>query len=192
MKKIFMAFSLAALAAVMVNAQNQSGVYLSRSDFENNNLTYATRGVSEVNKIHFNEFFVKPYIVVKHNGEKLQIFKDEIFAYMNKGKVVHTWNYTQYNFIEKGPLWIYYKDVYASQTRGIKKERKYFYSSGNGIIYPLTIDNLKRSFPDNRLFHILLDAVFRSDDDLSSYDGFAKKLKLNYLLETAIAAVARN
>ncbi len=189
-----MALSLAAFSAVIANAQNhQSGVYLSQDDFNKNKLSYATGAVSDVNKIHFNEFIVKPFIIVKHNGEKIQLFKDEIFAYQNKGKVVRTWNFTSYNFVEKGPIWVYTKEVYASQIKGLRKETKYFYSTfGNGELLPLTINNLKNSFPDNHLFHILLDAQFRSNDELSGYDSFARKLKVNYLLKTAIPGITKN
>ncbi|MFX8542996.1 hypothetical protein ABTM06_20020, partial [Acinetobacter baumannii] len=63
----------------------------------------------------------------------------------------------------------------------------FFYStSGEGVIVPLTIMNLKRSFPDDHLFHNLLDAQFNNDRDLSSYDGFEKMYKINHLLKTTI------
>lgn len=195
MKKIFMAFTFTftAFSGMVANAQNrQSGVYLNQDDFEKNKLTYATNEVSGTNKIHFNEFFERPYITVKHNEEKIQIFKDDIFAYQKRGEIVHNWNFNSYTFLEKGPLWIYYKDVYASQGKGIRKERNYFYStSGKGEILPLTVNNLKQSFPDNQIFHVLLDAQFRSNAELSWYDSFAKKFKVNDLLETASSVITK-
>ena len=192
MKKIVMALSFAAYSIMLANAQNrQSGVYITLNDFENNNLMYSTRATSEVNKIHFNEFIVRPFIIVKHNREKIQLFKDEIFAYRNKDKVVRTWNFVPYNFIDKGLIWIYDKEVYT-EGKGIRKERKYFFSTyGKGEIIPLTIYNLKRSFPDNHLFHVLLDAQFRSDAELSNYDSFEKKFKVNHLLETTIYGISK-
>lgn len=185
MKKIFMSLALVAFFGMLANAQqNKSGVYLSQNDFENNRLTYASNAV---NKIRFNEFFEKPFITVNHKGKKEQLFKDDIFAYKNKGNIVRTWNFTTYNFVEKGPVWIYYKDVNVSQGKGIRKERKYFYStSGSGEIIPLTVNNLKKSFPDNHLFHDFLDAQFRRDAELSQYDSYDKKFKVNHLLETTV------
>lgn len=184
MRRIIMALLFIAIAGVTSNAQ--SGVYRTLEDFENNRLSYTTNDKTDENKIRFNEFLSRPYILVKQNGEKIHVFKDEIYAYKNKGNIVRTWNYTQYHFLEKGPIWIYYKDVYASQPKGIQRVQKYFYSThGKGEIQPLTLHNLKKSFPDNDLFHIYLDAQFRSDADLARYDNYANKFKVNHLLENA-------
>ena len=188
MKKTFMSLSFATFFGMLANAQqNQSGVYLSQSDFENNKLSFASNAASEANKIRFNEFFEKPFITVNHNGNKEQLFKDDIFAYKNKDNIVRTWNFISYNFSEKGAIWVYYKDLSVSSGKGIQRERKYFYStSGIGEIIPLTINNLKKSFPDKHLFHDFLDAQFRRDSELSGYDSFEKKYKVNHLLETTV------
>lgn len=188
MKKIIISLVFAGLLTASANAQNKtSGVYLSLADFENNKLSYASNATAEKNKIRFNEFAEKPFITIKHNGEKEKLFKDDIFAYRNKGKIVRTWNFRSYNYIEKGPVWIYFKDVSISQGKGIKRERKYYYAvSGQSEIKPLTIHNLKRSFPDNHLFHDLLDAQFSNDAELSLYDRFEGKFKVHHLLETTV------
>ncbi|MGZ8558340.1 MAG: hypothetical protein ACXWWC_08410 [Chitinophagaceae bacterium] len=191
MKKTIMSFAFAAFFGMLANAQqDQSGVYLSQDDFENNKLTYGDNGESETNKIRFNEFFDKPFITVNQNGKKEQLFKDDIFAYKNKGKIVRTWNFTSYNFLEKGTIWIYYKDFNVSRGKGIRRERKYFYStSGSSEIIPLTIFNIKKSFPHNHLFHDFLNAQFRYDNELSAYDGFERKYKINHILETTISKI---
>ncbi|OQP44622.1 hypothetical protein A4H97_09650 [Niastella yeongjuensis] len=190
MRTIFMALSFL-VAGIMVNAQ--SGVYFTYDDFENNRLTYATDEPSADNKIRFNEFIAKPYLIVKHNGEKVHVFKDEIYAYKNKKDVVRTWNFTPYYFLGKGHIWIYYRDVYVSQPKGTQRVRKYFYSTyGKGEILPLTVHNLKRSFPNNDLFHIYLDAQFRSDAELAHYDRYTNKYKVNDLLEKANTGITKN
>ena len=188
MKKILMSFAFAAFFGMFANAQNNSsGVYLSQDDFENNKLSYASNTAPETNKIRFNEFFDKPFITVNQEGKKEQIFKDEVFAYKNKGNIVRTSNFTSYNFAGKGVIWIYYKDLNVSKGKGIRRERKYFYStSGNSEIIPLTIFNLKKSFPHNHLFHDFLNAQFRYDNELSAYDGFERKYKINHILETTV------
>lgn len=190
MRRIIIALTFVAVTGEAVNAQ--SGVYRTLEDFENNRLSYATNDGTNENKIRFNEFLSKPYIIVKQNGEKIHVFKDEIYAYKNKGNIVRTCNFTQYYFLEKGPIWIYYKDVYASLPKGTQRVRKYFYSThGKGEIMPLTIHNLKRSFPDNDMFHIYLDAQFRNDADLARYDCYANKFKVNYLLEKASTGLSK-
>jgi hypothetical protein len=190
MRKNFMALSFAIVSVIAAKAQ--SGIFRTLDDFENNRLTYATNDEMDNNKIRFNEFLNKPYIIVKQNGEKIHVFKDEIYAYKNKGNIVRTWNFTPYHFLEKGPIWIYYRDENASQPKGMLRVRKYFYSTyGKGEILPLTLYNLKRSFPDEDLFHIYLDAQFRNDADLALYDNYANKFKVNHLLEKAATGISK-
>lgn len=195
MKKIFMSLVLTALFGMYANAQrNQSGIYLNYADFNNNRLSYASNAASETNKIRFHEFSGKDFITVKHNGVKTILFKDQIYAYQrDDGKVVRTWNSTPYTLNEQGKIWIYYKDVNVSRGKGVQIERKYFYSTtGNSEIIPLTVNNLKHSFPDKYLFQNFLDAQFRYDAELSLYDNYTKKFKVNQLLETTLVPVAKN
>jgi hypothetical protein len=186
MKKNIIAIGLAIFSGVFAYAQsNISGVFLTQMDFENNKLSYTTNDPNAENKFRFHELFGRPFITIKHNGEKIQLFKDDIFAYQKKGRIVRTCNFVSYNFVEKGMIWIYLRDMNVPLGKGIKRERKYYYSvSGKEKIIPLTISNLKNSFPNKHLFHHFLDAHFRSDRDLASYDGFNNKLKVNHLLET--------
>lgn len=189
MKRIVVTLVLVLVCCFFSQAQNrENGIYMSQEDFENQKLSFATNNPSEKSKIKFNEFLDKPYVSIKQNGEKIILFKDDIFAYRKNNKIVRTCNFVSYIFVEKGPIWIYYKDLNNSQGKGYKRERKYYYSvSGTGKIIPLTISNLKKSFPNKNLFHHFLDAKFRTDDDLSSHDNLENKLKVNHLLETIIS-----
>lgn len=166
---------------------------MTQQDFENEKLSYATNDSSDINKIRFNEILGKPFITIKHNGEKLHLFKDDVFAYKKKRKIVRTCNFVSYTFVEKGPIWIYNKELNLSEGKGVKRVKKYYFSvSGRAKIIPLTINNLKRSYPDKTLFHHFLDAQFRSDADLSLYDDFQNKFKVNHLLETTISETAQS
>jgi len=76
--------------------------------------------------------------------------------------------------------------------KGTQRVRTYFYSThGKGEILPLTVHNLKRSFPENDLFHIYLDAQFRTDADLARYDSYSNKYKVNNLLEKAGSGITK-
>ena len=187
MKKYLIVLACAMAWNVFGYSQEQaSGIYLTQLDFENRKLSYSTADESETNKIRFNEFIEKPFINIKHNGEKIILFKDDIYAYQTKGKIVRTHNFESYNFLESGVIWIYYKDLTIPLGKGIKRERKYFYSvSGKDKVLPLTIINLKKSFPQKHAFHNLLDAQFRKDADLVSYNRLERKFQVNHLLETA-------
>jgi hypothetical protein len=62
-------------------------------------------------------------------------------------------------------------------------EKKYFFSVGaGGEIFPLTIINLKKAFPDHHAFHDSLDMMFTNDWQLTKYDEFHKMYKVNRLL----------
>lgn len=191
MKQILISLAVV-VTAMMANAQSEgNGVYLTQTDFENKKLSYSTNDRSAVNKIRFNEILGKPYLTIRHNGEKIILFKDDIFAYKKKGNIVRTSEFVSYNFLEKGVIWIYFKDMNVAQGKGMKREKKYYYSvSGKGRIIPLTIYNLKKSFPGKYTFHNFLDAQFRGDSELSLYDSFQKKFKVNHLLETTIFGTA--
>lgn len=186
MKKIILFAAFAALFGIFANAQSdQDGLYINQADFENNKLSYTSTSGEKI-KITFNEFLDKPFITVKQNGEKTTIFKDDIFAYQHNGNVVRTWNFVSYSFLEKGPVWIYYRNEYISNKgKGLRREKNYYYSvTGSGEILPLTIRNLKKSFPDRHMFHNFLDAQFQRDADLSFYDSYEKKFRINHILET--------
>ena len=185
MKKYLIVFLCAiAYSAFGYSQQQASGIYLTQVDFEKRRLSYSTADENETNKIRFNEFIEKPFINIKHNGEKIVLFKDDIYAYQKKGKIVRSHNFESYNFLESGVIWIYYKDLTIPLGKGIKRERKYFYSvSGKDKVMPLTIINLKKSFPQKHAFHNLLDAQFRKDADLVSYNRLEKKFQVNHLLE---------
>lgn len=192
MKKIVYTVIFGSILVANAMAQESvSGLYLTQADFENNRLSYATNDANANNKVRFNEILGKPYINVRHNGEKSVIFKDDIFAYKKKNKIVRTHDFVSYDFIEKGVIWIYSKDYNVMLGKGVKHEKKYFYAvSGKDKIIPLTISNLKRSFPGKHQFHNFLEAQFRSDKDLASYNKLEKKFKVNSLLETTIFSSA--
>lgn len=186
-KNIFFFLLLISATNFAFAQTRRSGVYLTQLDFENGRLSYSTKDPLEKVKLHFHEFLDKPYITVKHNGTKTILFKDEIFAYRKKGKIVRTRDLVSYNFIEKGVIWIYYKDLNTQLGKGVKRERKYFFAvSAKDRIVPLTIHNLKQSFPGKHAFHNFLDAQFRSDSELTSFNSNENKFHVNHLLETTV------
>jgi hypothetical protein len=85
-----------------------------------------------------------------------------------------------YQIVEARTLYIYTLDTIVRKGA---LEKTYFFSAGpNGDVFPLTILNLKKAFPDNHTFHDLLDMAFKHDSDLTRYDDFHKMFKVNRLL----------
>ena len=81
------------------------------------------------------------------------------------------------------------KNIVPPGGKGMYRADLYFFSTNaDGPILPLTIENLKRTYPANMAFHYALDAYFNSDRQLMAYDQYAKMYKLKYLfLQTLVA-----
>jgi hypothetical protein len=91
---------------------------------------------------------------------------------------------SSYRIADTAGFYLYYRYVSFEQTPGkglIKKDEYYFSKDSTGDIQLLTIENLKRAYPENHRFHYDLDAHFRSDRELMSFDPFTKMYKLKYL-----------
>lgn len=180
--KTFLMIMLMLPTFSFVNAQN-SGVYISADDFKNGTLTYGIDCAKEKHKIKLNEFLNKPYITVIHDGKSHKLQKNEIFGYRDCGDKFYRFvGNNHYNIINPSEEILLYKhDIPASKKQ--KAVTHYFFSTtpGDGV-KDLTLLNLKASFPDNHKFHDLLDAEFKTDDELASYDSFHKIYKINRLL----------
>ncbi len=86
----------------------------------------------------------------------------------------------KYQILEAQTLYLYSFDT---PVRKGTSEKIYFFSVGpKGDVLPLTILNVKKAFPDNHVFHDLLDMSFKHDSDLTRYDDFHKMFKVNRLL----------
>jgi hypothetical protein len=89
-----------------------------------------------------------------------------------------------YKIIDTAGFYLYYRYIQFEQNRGkglVKKDEYYFSKDGSSDIKPLTIENLKRAYPENHRFHYDIDAHFRSDRELMAYDSYTQSYKLKYL-----------
>jgi hypothetical protein len=96
------------------------------------------------------------------------------------GRSVRTVGSQRYEILEARDLVIYSTEAIVRKGA---LEKKFFFSVGvDGEIFPLTILNLKKAFPDNHAFHDSLDMMFNNDWQLTKYDDFHKMYKVNRLL----------
>ena len=96
------------------------------------------------------------------------------------GRSFRTVGSQRYEILEAKDLVIYSTGVLVRKGT---IEKNYFFSVGvDGEIFPLTILNLKKAFPDNHAFHDSLDLMFNNDWQLTKYDDFHKMYKVNRLL----------
>ena len=91
-----------------------------------------------------------------------------------------------YTVLNAGSDIVIYK--YQHRQHSPKEAEKYapkyyFTTASSDVLQPLTLTNLKNAYPNNHAFHDALDANFKEDKDLISYDEFHKIYKVNRLLQ---------
>jgi len=185
MKKTTLFATLLFITAVSVSAGNQNtsigthGIYLTVQDFLHHHLSYANG-----EKIVLNQFTDGPNIKVIEKGEKKIIPKKEVFGYHDNSDKDYRFYHNELFEIVTAEPWFIYKHYASATAEGkkgfIKKEFYYFSIKGTDELIPLTVENLKKAFPENLKFHDLLDQV-RNDDDLTRYDSYRKELMIGYL-----------
>ena len=101
------------------------------------------------------------------------------------------YHHSSYKILDTVGFYLYYRYVSYEHTRGkglIKKDEYSFSKDSTSDIQLLTIENLKRAYPENHRFHYDLDAHFWSDRDLMAYDPFTGMYKLKYLFMQSLKA----
>lgn len=93
-----------------------------------------------------------------------------------------------YTVINPGESITVYKYVHAAHSpkEAEKYAPKYFFTTGSSdVLQELSKKNLKKAFPNDHAFHDALDANFKEDKELISYDEFHKMYKLNWILKNS-------
>ena len=141
-------------------------------DYKTGKLTYSMNCDLPSGKIRLNHFFAKSYIDVINGDKKIQLYKDSIYGYKDCKQMDFRF-YKEYDhefqIAENKAMVIYICDIHVAS------------SSGKSATL-VTINNLKKAFPDNMKFHDKLDLEFPSSKDISTYDDLHKMYKVNYLL----------
>ena len=164
--------------------QRTSGVYLTAADYQNGRLTDEGDCTSASHKIELHDLLGKSSIHVTHESERRQYAKSALFGVRAcDGRDYRFMANREYRILEARDLYIYVRREVQAVTgpRGLSRpiDTYYFSAGASGEVVPLTVENLKRAFPDNHRFHDSLD-VMRGD--LAQYDEFHKMFKVNRLL----------
>jgi hypothetical protein len=190
MKKIIISMSLAAISfAIANNAAGQkdsSGIYRTASDYQKCKLSYGINYKTENHKIKDNILFNEDKIVVKHEGQTYNLDKNSTYGYKStKGETFRFVDKKEYKILNPGQSPVLYVYQLPSSTKGaVKYNAEYYFSpDASAVAQALTKENLKAAYPENHKFHDALDATFKTDEGLASYDSFHKMYKVNHLLE---------
>ena len=162
-----------------------SGLYITYTDYLNHKISYAG------DRLSLHSLFGSNDITVVASNQKISLLKKNVYGFHDtKGGDYRFYNNELYKVMDSGEGFCLY---YASRPeeinkgKGLVKTDEYFFSvTGNSEIYSLTMNNLKKAFPNNNKFHYLLDATFKSDKDLMAYDGYAKTYKIKFLYNESL------
>ncbi len=165
----------------------QSGIYMSWQDYQAGKLSNVLNCDSKPVKIKLHHFFSSTCIYIQQGEQEVRFCKDSIFGYrdcaQNTFRFYKT-NDDEYRIVENQNIVIYTSDIPVTDIPGktIKLIPGWFFSASiSSDILPLTINNLKRAFPNNLKFHDFLDVEFNSSQNISEYDTIHKMYKVNYL-----------
>ena len=170
--------------------KDSSGIYQTATDFKNQKLSYAINYKTEKHKINDYVLFNDAALKVKHHDTTYTLQKSETYGYRNtKGEDFRFVDDKTYEILNPGEAILIY--VYQHPAHSPKEVTKYvpmYFFSKDAVAVPqaLTKANLKAAIPNNHKFHDALDAQFKDDDELYTYDSFHKMYKLNRIYESSI------
>lgn len=172
------------LSAFTLYAQSDSsGVYLTGSDFKSGKLSLAIDCRTEKHRIKLNDFFGKPFIIVKHKDSSYKLQKGEIFGFKTcDGTIIRFSKKKELVLLNPSETILIYRHDHAEPPKGKTNVTNYYFSTGaDSPVLLLTKSNLKKAFPDQHLFHQQIDLHFRYNTELAAYDAFHKMYKLNWI-----------
>src|SRR6266542_5649264 len=178
------------LFSASVNAQDDSsGIYKNGNDYSNGKLSLAINCETEKHKINLNDFFNKPYIIVKHNDSSYKFYKKEIFGYKICNGSIYRFNgKKELLLLNPSEQILIYKYILPNRTQGGSTNITNYYFSINAMapVQLLTKTNLKKIFPGNEQFVDELDRIFKYNTELAAYDDYHKMYKINWIYQTTI------
>jgi hypothetical protein len=158
-------------------AQTKQGVFFTEQDFVQNKIT-PEQGVQ---KLHSKSKF----IILKVNDSKSKFNKDSIFGFIEKSASYRCNHFDQhdYQILENGEIVVYMRLEPAYGNKKIVLEPQYYYSQNlYSKILPLTIINIKRTFPNNEKLHDNLDIEFY-DKEITFYNKALNTYQINFLIK---------
>jgi|GEM_PF-1155332 len=160
-----------------------AGIYRSYQDFMSGTLSYSVNCSMEKQKIRFHDLMQKPFVDVFHKGEKIRLFKGELFGYQDcHGNMFRFYCNREYQLAEIRGIGIYFMEEDIPYGTSFIRERIfYFTATPDGPLFPLTFQNLTRTFSGNQKFLQLLNTEIKKESDLCFYDYEHGTFKINYL-----------
>jgi len=164
---------------------HRAGVYLTPSDFDAGRLTESAVCQSDSRPIDREAFSRTALVVMPHGNQATRYDKAHIFGFRAcDGTDVRFVRGGNFHVVRAPPLYLYEHQYRVSIGKGGSR-LKVDYAFSTTVadsVRPLTMDGLKRAYPENHRFHDLLDLAFRSDSELIRYDDFHGEYRVARLL----------
>jgi len=177
--KFMIILPLIALVVQNVAAKGQStGLYLTANDYIVHKVSFGTAN----DKIKISGLFGTNKVVLIQDGKKQFFPKSEVFGYIKDGEDYRFFNNAEYQILSNNGLVIYGHTTLVQQGKGPKPTKLFYFSSGlTTAILPLSIANLESVYGKNPKFIYAVESLFKSDNELASFDSYNKQYKLAYL-----------
>jgi len=167
-----------------ISAQKKiTGIYRTMNDYLVNQLAYAGDS-SHTPSVKLYTLAPKSYVTIQYKGEHIHLNKNEIFAYrLSNGEVYRIIGNHSYQVLNNNALLLLYKrKIPTSPKEGPENKFKYYFSPANGNLQVLTAWNVKQAFADHATLPDQIDALFKRDAELLTYDSYHQMYKLEWLL----------
>ncbi|MEO8765600.1 MAG: hypothetical protein ABI416_14975 [Ginsengibacter sp.] len=192
MKNLFLVVSFSSFLLSNLVAQTSEkiiGVYENHNDFDSGKLSYAIDCNIGKNKIILNDLLNKSYITIKRNDSVYKIRKKTLYGYETCGTQVYRFNgKRELLLLNPGEEILIYKLLNAriADDSKINVTNKYFCINDSSSPEKLTIKNLKNAFTGNDKFRRLVDANFKYNMELGTFDNENHIFKINSLLKESM------
>ena len=157
-RKIAITFAFLFGISAMVKSQSISGLYETSQASIDQKMMYASEGPTTM-----NESSNFSYITKDSNNPSYRLVGNTRYLILNPSGQTHLYQ------LEALP-----SDQPATQ---------YYFSRGTGEVQKLTLINIKNAFAGDLDFHESLDAEFKSDEELASYESLPRLAALLEIFE---------
>ena len=176
-------------------ARHQSGLYITAADFESGRLADAIACQTDSRPVERDAFSTGAQVQWPAGTTSKRYPKAEIFGFRAcDGTNVRFVRGANFRVVRAPPLYLYQHEYRVSAGKGgFRLVADYAFSTTVAdSVRPLTLDALKRAYPENHRFHDLLDLAFRSDEELMRYDEFHHEYRVARLLRETLEQTGRS
>ncbi|HTJ49956.1 MAG TPA: hypothetical protein VL443_10910 [Cyclobacteriaceae bacterium] len=159
-RKIAITFAFLFGISAMVKSQSISGLYETSQASIDQKMMYASEDLTTM-----NESSNSSYITKDSNNPSYRLVGNTRYLILNPSGQTH----------------LYQLEALPSENQPATTQ--YYFSRGTGEVQKLTLINIKNAFAGDLDFHESLDAEFKSDEELASYESLPRLAALLEIFE---------